>query len=134
MPASGNRRPPSRPEDRETSEEAFRRAAAQKHTFDAGERAQYIRQMVLRTLAYRREGRSVDEIKELLPEFVEYYQYLFEMITDPAGYDERNLNTMLAMLEHMHKGSLSQHDASIIVGKKLYEQYGRRDAPPAPPN
>ena len=133
MPASGNtgpRQPPSNPLDRENFQEASRRAAAEPHKFHAAERATYIRSMVERTKALLREGRSVEEIKQLLPEFVEYYQYLFEMITDPAGYDERNLQVMLSMLEHMHKGSLSQHDASVIVGKRLYEKYGRRDGPP----
>ncbi len=130
MPASGNRAPPSNPLDRENFQEASRRAAAEPHKFNAAERATYIRQMVAQTLAYRRDGRSVEEIKQLLPEFAEMYQYVFEMITDPAGYDERNLQIMLSMLEHMHKGSLSQHDASVIVGKRLYEKYGRKDGPP----
>jgi hypothetical protein len=83
--------------------------------------------MVDRTLEYKRQGRSVEEIKTLLPEFADYYQYLFEMITDPAGFDQRNLDTMLAMLEHMGRGKLSQHEASVIVGKRLYEKYGRSE-------
>ena len=49
------------------------------------------------------------------------------MITDPAGFDEANLTTMLSMLEHMNKGNLSQHGASVIVGKRLYEKYGRHE-------
>ena len=30
---------------------------------------------------------------------------------------------MLALLERMGEGSLSQHQASVIVGKKLADQY-----------
>ena len=46
------------------------------------------------------------------------------MITSPSGYDKKNLDIMLTMLDHMGKGNLTQHDASVIVGKRLYEKYG----------
>jgi hypothetical protein len=31
------------------------------------------------------------------------------------------------MLQHMDKGNLSQHEASVVVGKRLYEKYGRKE-------
>jgi hypothetical protein len=83
--------------------------------------------MVARVLEYRRERRTVDDIKELMPEFVEKYKHLFEMITAPEGFDQRNLDVMLAMLDRMGQGALSQHEASVIVGKRLFEKYGRKD-------
>ena len=46
------------------------------------------------------------------------------MITSPEGYDASNLQVMISMLEHMDKGNLTQHDASVIVGKRLYSKYG----------
>lgn len=112
------------PLDRESIEEASRRAANEPHQFDAADRARYVRAMIARVTEYMRDGKSVELIKEYVPEFVRDYQNLFEMITSPAGYDKRNLEIMLSMLDHMHSGRLSQHEASVIVGKRLYEKFG----------
>jgi hypothetical protein len=93
--------------------------------FNPKERSQYVRSMVARTIEYLREGKTVDAIKERLPEFARDYTHLFEMITSPTGFDTKSLQIMLTMLEHMGNGNLSQHDASVIVGKRLYEQFGK---------
>jgi len=119
--------PPPPGLDRESIQNAVNRASTEQHKFNAKERAQYVKKMIECVIKYRNQNRSIEEIKELLPEFVEQYKNLFEMVTAPEGYDENNLNTMLAMLEHMDKGNLSQHEASVVVGKRLYEKYGRKD-------
>ena len=118
MPISGNKI------NRESYESAARTAAQTPHQFNAKKRTTYVRSMVETTLNYLRERRTIDEIKELLPEFVRDYKHLFEVITDPAGYDANNLQVMLAMLDHMDSGNLTQHDASVIVGKRLYSKFG----------
>jgi len=69
------------------------------------------------------QGKPVDEIQQLYPEFARDYKNLFEAITSPSGYDKQNLKVMLAMLERMGNGQLSQHQASVIIGKKLADQY-----------
>ena len=130
MPASGNSapgfgRPPSNPLDYENFQRASERAATQPLQFNPGERASYVRAMVNRVLEYRREGKSVNDIKGYLPEFAEEYKHLFEMLTMPEGYDARNLQIMLGMLDQMGRGNLSQHEASVIVGKRLFEKYGK---------
>jgi len=128
MPLSGNRTRPGPPMvERESIRDAMARAQGETHKFSAKERADYVKTMVVTVKRYKNEGKTQDEIKQLLPEFFEQYQNLFKAITDPAGYDEANLTTMLSMLEHMDKGNLSQHGASVIVGKRLYDKYGRRD-------
>jgi hypothetical protein len=121
MPISGNS---ASGLDPDTIMEASRQASQQRHTFNASERATYVKTMINRVEEYRRQRKSVDEIKELLPEFVRDYKHLFEMITSPEGYNQQDLNIMLNMLMHMHNGNLTQHDASVIVGKRLYEKYG----------
>lgn len=121
MPISGNKI------DRESYESAAKTAAQIPHQFNAKERAIYVRSMVATTIDYIRDRRTVDEIKELLPEFVRDYKHLFEVITDPAGYDASNLQIMLAMLDHMDSGNLTQHDASVIVGKRLYSKFGTKN-------
>ena len=107
MPVSGNSvRGPAAPPpglDRESIQSAVDRVKNEEHKFNAKERSIYVRNMVACTLKYKQQNRSVEEIKELLPEFVEQYKNLFETITDPNGFDENNLNTMFAMLEHMDK-------------------------------
>ena len=112
--------------DRQSYEEASREAAVKPHEFDAKERSNYVRAMVARTVEYQRERKTVEEIKERLPEFARDYKHLFEMITSPEGYDASNLQVMISMLEHMDKGNLTQHDASVLVGKRLYSKYGQK--------
>jgi hypothetical protein len=127
MPLSGNRGPQL---NRESIEAASRRALNAPMEFDPKTRSQYVKSMITRTNEYLREGKSVEAIKERLPEFVRDYEHLFEMITDPRGFDTTQLNTMLAMLDHMGNGNLTQHDASVIVGKRLYEKFGKDTSQP----
>jgi len=126
MPLSGQ---PFRggPLERESIKDAMARASSETHAFNAKERADYIESMIQCIKRYKTEGKTLEEIKELLPEFAELYRSLFEILTNPAGYDEANLTTMISMLKHMDTGNLSQHGASVIIGKKLYEKYGRHD-------
>ncbi len=112
--------------ERESFEAASTRAINEPTKFNPGERKLYIQTMINRAMEFLRNGLSVNDIKQQLPEFSTEYKHLFEMITSPDGFDHSNLTTMLQMLEHMDKGLLSQHNASIIVGKKLYETYGHK--------
>jgi hypothetical protein len=111
--------------NRESIENASERARNAPIEFNPKERSRYVRNMVSRTIEYLREGKSIDAIKERLPEFARDYTHLFEMITSPTGFDTKSLQVMLSMLDHMGNGNLTQHDASVIVGKRLYEQFGK---------
>jgi len=123
MPLSGNNTGPRL--NRESIEDASNRAKNATLEFDPKTRSQYVKAMVSRTIEYLREGKDVEAIKERLPEFVRDYKHLFEMITSPQGFDKASLNTMLTMLDHMGNNNLTQHDASVIVGKRLYEKFGK---------
>ena len=92
--------------------------------FPAAERASYVRAMVARAQEFQRAGRSIDQIKELLPEFVRDYPRLFDMVTQEGGYDQQSLQTMLHMLDRMGAGNLNPHQASVIVGQRLLAKYG----------
>ena len=113
--------------NRENFETASQRAAQEPLAFNPNERSAYVKSMIELTLEHKRQGLTIPEIKEKVTEFAEKYENLFEMITSPSGYDKKNLDVMLTMLDHMGKGNLTQHDASVIVGKRLYEKYGRKD-------
>jgi hypothetical protein len=121
MPASGNEAHPfSRPPSGNgpSIEDSLRSAESRSLDFPAAERAVYIRAMVKLSQELKAAGRTVEEIKERVPEFARDYPNLFETVTQPGQYDPTNLQTMLAMLDRMGQGSLNHHQATVIVGKR----------------
>jgi len=115
--------PQERMEQRKNTREAMEEAATRPLDFDPKTRALYVRNCVKDVEDCQRSGMTVEEIKEKVPLFVRDYKNLFEMITNPQGYNKQDLKTMLAMLDRMGDGGLTQHQASVIVGKRLAEQY-----------
>ena len=105
----------------------IREAIAEAETAPLGflpkERAIFVRTMVDTITRKLDQGVSMDELQREYPEFARDYKNLFEAITSPSGYDKQNLKVMLAMLDRMGNGQLTQHQASVIVGKKLADQY-----------
>ena len=101
---------------------AARDAENQPTQFPAGERGQYLKDMISQMDTYKIAGRTVDEIKVLMADFFEKYPRLFDMVSRP-NYDKTQINVMIRMLEKMGTGELSQHQASIIVGQKLTNTY-----------
>ena len=126
MPISGNRGPV---DTGPTIQESIRDAESRPLDFPAKERAIYIRAMVERARDFLAAGRSVEDIKTLLPEFARDYPHLFETVTGP-DFDPSTLQTMLVMLDRMGGGSLNHHQASVIVGKRLAQKYIRPDGQP----
>ena len=112
--------------DRESYTEAAARAAAAPADFNPTERAAHVRRMVAQVIEYRREHKSLEEIRERMPEFAEQYKHLFEMLTAPEGFDQQNLNVMLMMLDRMGQGRVSQHEASVVVGQQLFNKYKKK--------
>lgn len=110
-------------EERRNLRDSIAEAEAAPLSFMPKERAIYVRSMIATIETLQEQGKTVEEIKERVPEFVRDYKNLFEAATDPSGYSKQNLKIMLALLDRMGEGSLSQHQASVIVGKKLADQY-----------
>lgn len=104
-------------------QEAATAAANDQHTFPAKERATYVRAMVKRCEDFMAQGMNADTIKEKLPEFARDYPTLFETVVSTEPYHKNSLKTMLAMLDRMGDGSLSQHQASVIVGERLLQTF-----------
>jgi hypothetical protein len=128
MPTSGNVHPFGRPSDDDPSiEESIREAQTRQLDFPATERAMYIRAMVKRVNELKASGRTVYEIKTLLPEFYRDHPYLFEMVTENDNYDQASLNTMLSMLERIGNGDMNHHQATVIVGKRLAEKFIKKN-------
>jgi hypothetical protein len=130
MPLSGNRLPngiginaPPPEEQGPSIQEALQQAESRPIDFPAAERATYIRAMVKRAAEYKSAGRSIQDIRTLLPEFHRDYPYLFDMVLLEENFDQANLNTMLAMLDRMGQGNLNHHQATVIVGQRLAQKY-----------
>jgi hypothetical protein len=109
--------------DRRSDAERMAEAATRPLDFQPKERAQYVRDSLTLIETYQREGLSTEQIKEKVPTFVRDYKNLFEMVTQPGGYNKQSLKTMLAMLDRMGSGELTQHQASVIVGQRLADTY-----------
>ena len=89
----------------------------------AKDRVVFIRDLVKEVNQHMKEGKTFDEIKELVPLLANNYPHLFVMITSKEGYDTHTLNLMIQMLENMGKASISQHDASIKIGEHLMNNF-----------
>lgn len=110
-------------EQRRNTREAMEEAASRPLDFDPKTRAIYVRDSVAQLEEYQKQGFTPEQIKDKMPLFIRDYKNLFEMITSPRGYNKQDLKTMLAMLDQMSSGNLTQHQASVIIGKRLAEQY-----------
>lgn len=109
--------------DRRTDAERMAEAANRPLDFEPKARAQYVRDSIELVEKYQVEGFTTEEIQAKVPLFAKDYKNLFEMITQPGGYNKQSLKTMLAMLDRMGSGELTQHQASVIVGERLADTY-----------
>jgi hypothetical protein len=110
-------------EERRNIREAVAEAQNAPVKFDPKSRAKYIRDTVKQIEEYQRDRLTVEEIKVRVPTFARDYKNLFEELTAPGGYSKQSLTTMLAMLDRMGSGDLTQHQASVIVGQRLAQTY-----------
>ena len=110
-------------QDRRSDAERMAEAASRPLDFQPKERAQYVRDSIELIEKYQTEGLTTEQIKDKVPTFVRDYKNLFEMVTQPGGYNKQSLKTMLAMLDRMGTGELTQHQASVIVGQRLADTY-----------
>ena len=87
-------------------------------------RATYIRDMITKINAMKANGKGQDEIYMEVPRFADDYPHLFKtLLTPESDGNMASLRTMLAMLDKMGTNELSQHEASVIVGKRLYDTH-----------
>ena len=107
--------------ERKSIEEATAEAESRQLDYDPAIRATYIRMMVRDISEWVASGESENSIRQQASEFVEQYPELFKKLI--AKQDLGPMQSMLAMLDKMADGSLSQHQASVIIGKKLVDRY-----------
>jgi hypothetical protein len=109
------------PTHRQTMEEATAEAEARPLEYDPAVRAQYIRSMLRDIPQWMAEGETEEAIKQRVPDFVESYPELFKKLIHRQ--DIAPIHNMLTMLDRMAEGRLSQHQASVMVGKKLVDRF-----------
>ncbi len=106
---------------RQSIAEATAEAEARPLEFDPATRARYIRQMLQDIALWMSQGDSEDVIRARVPDFIEKYPELFKKIITKS--DLSPIQSMLGMLDRMGDGSISQHQASVVIGKKLVDKY-----------
>jgi hypothetical protein len=106
---------------RKSIEEATAEAESRVLDYQPKERASYIRNTMRTISEWITKVEEEKTIRERLPEFVEQYPELFKKMM--ARQDLTPIHTMLALLDKMGEGKISQHQASIAVGQKLVDTY-----------
>jgi hypothetical protein len=72
------------------------------------------------------QGKSAEEIEKEVPVFARDYPTLYKMVLKINLESEKEsapLRTMIAMLDRMGKGQMTQDQASGVVGQRLYDTY-----------
>lgn len=116
---SFDKRPP--PIERQSIEEATNEASSRSLDFDPNVRARFIREMLTDITQMMKQDLSEDQIREKAPEFSERYPELFSKLIKKQ--DISPIHSMLNMLDKMGEGNISQHQASVIIGKKLVDTF-----------
>lgn len=106
---------------RQTIDEATAEAESRVLEYDPNSRARYIRTMLQDIALWMTQGDSEEVIKNRVPDFIEKYPELFKKIINRQ--DLSPIQSMLSMLDRMGEGNMSQHQASVIIGKKLVDRY-----------
>lgn len=75
----------------------------------------------LRTMKAAEKTRT--DMIEAVPEFNRDYPKLFSLLADKGEFENPSLRTMIAMLDRMGTGEMSQHQASVVVGQRLHDVY-----------
>jgi hypothetical protein len=109
------------PVERQSYQQAAEEASSRSLDFDPKVRARFIREMLTDIPRWMVQGLTEEQIREKVPEFAEKYPELFTKIIQKQ--DLSPIQSMLAMLDRMGEGTISQHQASVIIGKKLVDRY-----------
>jgi hypothetical protein len=109
------------PIERQSYQQAAEEASSRSLDFDPKVRARFIREMLTDIPRWMTQGLTEEQIREKVPEFAEKYPELFTKIIQKQ--DLSPIQSMLVMLDRMGEGSLTQHQASVIIGKKLVDKF-----------
>jgi hypothetical protein len=106
----------------------------------AAARSVFIKAKIEIVKSLKAQGKLMGEVEQdpRLTEFVARYPALFKMLFKIDINNEAALRTMLALLERMGSGQMTQDQASVVVGQRLYDTYIKdkigEDKPPRSDN
>jgi tRNA splicing ligase len=100
---------------------SMQEAASRPLEYNPTTRAIYIRSMVQEITRRVAAGETEESIRTSVPDFIEQYPELFKKLIKKE--DLTPIHDMLRLLDNMGKGKLSQHQASVVVGKSLVDRY-----------
>jgi len=92
-------------------------------TQQAKDRAIFIRDNIKIVETLRDQGKTFDEMKDAASDFANNYPHLFIMVSSKDGYNKETLDIMLKMIDKMGGAKLTQHEASVNIGKHLMQNY-----------
>jgi len=115
---SSNKRPTA---PLESIDEATSRAESRTLDFNPRVRAIFIREMIDDVNVWLSQGLTEEQIREKVPEFAEKYPELFSKLIKQD--DLSPIQSMLGMLDKMAEGNITQHQASIVIGKTLVDKF-----------
>jgi hypothetical protein len=102
-------------------DEAVAEAEAKTLEYDPKVRATYIRSMLRDIAQMMARNETEEEIRKKVPTFIELYPELFKKIIQKQ--DLSPIQSMLLALDKMAEGNISQHQASVLIGKKLVDKF-----------
>lgn len=91
----------------------------------AAARTTYVKAKIEIVKALKADGLTQPEAQQHpeVKDFAEKYPALFKMLFKIDINNEASLRTMLAMLERMGTGDMTQDQASTVVGQRLYDTF-----------
>ena len=109
------------PVERQSVVDAASEAQNRPLEYDPSVRANYIRQMLRDIPQMLERGMTEEQIKTETGDFAKNYPNFFKKLMDKE--DLQPIYTMINMLDRMGAGEINQHQASVVVGTKLYQKY-----------
>lgn len=103
------------------SPQSISEAANRPLEYNPKERAEYVRVMVKDITTMLKNGETEENIRSKVPTFIETYPELFKKMMKKE--DLTPVFGMIHMLDKMGEGRLSQHEASVVIGKTLMDRY-----------
>lgn len=89
----------------------------------AAARSVFVKDNIQIVKLLKEQGKTKEEIEKEVPVFARDYPALYKMLFKIDIANEAALRTMLALLDRMGKGQMTQDQASGVVGQRLYDVY-----------
>jgi hypothetical protein len=107
--------------DKKSIKEAIAESEARELDFDPSDRMKSVARLMEDVPRLKAAGKTQEEIKTELGPIYEEFPELFKKVY--AGEDLGQLALMMKMMEHMDKRELTPHQASVIIGRHLANEY-----------